>query len=137
MADRADFIWLFFRFKGRVNRAAYSLSFLFMLMVVSFPLYQYMRVMPDIDVADMAEMADVPLSAAAQLWSTVFLFVLIAFLWGHIATSIKRLHDIGKPGIMVLSLFIPVVSIVAFVALCIWPGDAGPNRYGQRSNAAG
>ena len=41
-------------------------------------------------------------------------------------SSVKRLHDIGRPGIIALSLFIPVVSIVAFIALCLFPGNPGP-----------
>jgi uncharacterized membrane protein YhaH (DUF805 family) len=122
LPDRNELTWLFFRFSGRLNRAAYILTFLFMLVVMSFPLYQFMRVPQE--------------SAAAQAWSTVFGIVFLVFLWGHIASSVKRLHDMGKPGIMAVSLFIPVVSIIAFLVLCIFPGDAGPNNYGQRTNSA-
>ncbi|TGQ03192.1 DUF805 domain-containing protein, partial [Mesorhizobium sp. M00.F.Ca.ET.217.01.1.1] len=31
-------------------------------------------------------------------------------------------------------LFVPVVSIVAFLVLCLFPGQPGPNRYGRRTN---
>lgn len=132
MPNSPDFIWLFFKASGRIGRAAYALSFLFMLVVVSFPLYQFMRLMPDMD---LAEMPEVPLSSAAEAWSMIFMLTLIIFLWGHIVTSIKRLHDLGRPGIMAVALFIPVVSVIAFVVLCAFPGEAGPNRYGQRTNA--
>lgn len=120
LPDRSAFFWLFFRFSGRVSRAAYILGFMFMLVVVSFPLYQYMRVPVE--------------SGAAQIWSLLFGIVFIAFLWAHVAFSVKRLHDMGKPGLFAVSLFVPVVSIIAFVLLCIYPGDPGPNQYGQQTN---
>ncbi|WP_269930929.1 DUF805 domain-containing protein [Aminobacter sp. HY435] len=123
MPDKTDFLWLFFRLSGRVNRAAYILGFLFMLMVVSFPLYQFMRVPPE--------------SGAAQVWSMLFGLTFLVFLWAHIAFSVKRLHDFDKPGLFAVALFIPIVSIIAFVALCFYPGTPGPNQFGARTNAPG
>lgn len=120
LPDRTALFWLFFRFSGRVNRAAFILTFLLMLVVVSFPLYQFMRVPAE--------------SPAAQTWSVLFGVTFLVFLWSHVALSVKRLHDIDKPGIFAAALFIPVVSILAFLAFCIFPGTPGPNRYGERSN---
>lgn len=117
------FFWLFFRFSGRVNRTAYLLAFLFTAVAVSFPLYQFMRVPAE--------------SQAAQIWSLLFGLTFLACLWVHVATSVKRLHDMGKPGILVLSLFIPVVSLVVFAILCLFPGSIGPNRYAYQTNSAG
>jgi uncharacterized membrane protein YhaH (DUF805 family) len=122
LPDKDELIWLFFRFNGRLGRAAFVLTAMFWVVVVSFPLYQFMRVSPD--------------STAAQAWSAVFGMTFIVFLWVHVASAVKRLHDMGKPGIMAVALFIPVVSIVAFIALCLFPGDAGRNRYGQFTNSA-
>lgn len=121
MPNNVDFFWLFFRFSGRVNRAAYLLGFLFMLVVMSFPLYQFMRVHPE--------------SGAAQLWSMLFGATFLTFLWAHIAFSVKRLHDFDKPGLFAVALFIPVVSIFAFIALCFFPGTPGPNQFGDTTNA--
>jgi uncharacterized membrane protein YhaH (DUF805 family) len=53
----------------------------------------------------------------------------------HIAFSVKRLHDIGRPGIIAAVLFVPVISIIAFVALCAIPGNPGPNQYGDRADS--
>ena len=121
MPEKERLIWLFFRFSGRVNRAAYILGFLFMTVVMSFPLYQFMRVPVESD--------------AARMWSLVFGVTLLGFIWVHVAFSVKRLHDIDKPGIISLALFVPFISIVAFIALCIIPGTPGPNRYGLLPNA--
>lgn len=120
MPDKSQLFWLFFRFSGRVNRAAYVLGFLFMLVVMSFPLYQFMRVHPE--------------SGAAQIWSMLFGLTFLIFLWAHIAFSVKRLHDFDKPGLFAVALFIPVVSIFAFVALCFYPGTPGPNKFGYQTN---
>jgi uncharacterized membrane protein YhaH (DUF805 family) len=121
LPNNVDFFWLFFRFSGRVNRAAYLLGFLFMLVVMSFPLYQFMRVHPE--------------SGAAQVWSMLFGATFLTFLWAHIAFSVKRLHDFDKPGLFAVALFIPVVSIFAFIALCFFPGTPGPNQFGNTTNA--
>lgn len=122
LPEKNKFIWLFFRFSGRLSRVAFLLTFLLMVVVVSFPLYQFMRVPAE--------------SLAGQTWSVLFGLIFVAFLWIHIATSVKRLHDMGKPGILAVSLFIPVVSIVVFLILCLFPGNPGPNQYGQYANSA-
>ncbi|TGS22214.1 DUF805 domain-containing protein, partial [Mesorhizobium sp. M2D.F.Ca.ET.185.01.1.1] len=73
-------------------------------------------------------------SAESNMWSFVFFLTFLASLWSNIALAVKRLHDLDKPGIAALILFVPVVSIVAFLVLCLFPGQAGPNRYGRRTN---
>ena len=45
--------------------------------------------------------------------------------------TIKRLHDIGYPGPLAICLFIPVLSPVVFIALCLWPGKPEANEYGS------
>ena len=113
--------WLFFRFRGRVSRAAYFLAGLFLAIVQAFLLYRFTLAPQD--------------SAESQVWALAFWLAMLASLWSNVALGVKRLHDFGKPGIIAAALFIPVISIVAFVALCLFPGDPGPNRYGDRPNA--
>jgi uncharacterized membrane protein YhaH (DUF805 family) len=74
-------------------------------------------------------------SPASESWATAFSVALFISLWCNFALSVKRLHDFGKPGFFAVSLFIPIVSIAAFIILCIYPGEPGPNRYGERTNA--
>ena len=55
-----------------------------------------------------------------------------------IAMNIRRMHDIGKPGITVLwcylgSLCCGIGSIVLLVFACM-PGQQGPNQYGPSPN---
>lgn len=121
MPEKDKLIWLFFRFSGRVSRAAYFLAGLLLAIVQAFLLYRFTLVPED--------------STAGQGWAVAFWLVMVVAIWSNIALSVKRLHDIGKPGIIAAALFIPIVSIVAFIALCLIPGNPGPNQYGSRPNA--
>lgn len=121
MPETNKLVWLFFRFSGRVNRAAYFLAGLLLAVVQAFLLYRFMLVAED--------------SPSGQGWAVAFWIVMILAIWANIALSVKRLHDIGKPGPIALALFIPVISIIAFIALCLIPGNPGPNQYGQHTNA--
>jgi uncharacterized membrane protein YhaH (DUF805 family) len=121
LADSKTFFWFFFKLRGRVGRAAYFLGFLFMMIAVSFPLYQFMRFPEE--------------APAAQAWSLVFGIAFFAALWSHVAMTVKRFHDLGRTGFMSLSLFIPVISIIAFIYLCVTPGTAGPNLYGRLADS--
>ncbi|MCX7306178.1 MAG: DUF805 domain-containing protein [Hyphomicrobiales bacterium] len=121
MPEKDKLIWLFFRFSGRVSRAAYFLAGLLIAIVQAFLLYRFTLVPQE--------------STAGQGWAAAFWLVMVVAIWANVALSVKRLHDVGKPGLMAVALFIPVISIIAFIALCLIPGEAGPNRYGQLSNA--
>jgi uncharacterized membrane protein YhaH (DUF805 family) len=63
-----------------------------------------------------------------------FWAVVLVSIWSNVALGVKRLHDLDRPGIIAASLFIPVISIIAFLVLCIFPGTPGPNRYGAATN---
>lgn len=117
----SSLFWLFFALSGRVSRAAYFLAGLLMAVIQVFLFYRFSLAPVD--------------SMASQTWANAFTIALFISLWCNFALSVKRLHDFGKPGFFALSLFIPFVSIAAFVILCIFPGDPGTNQYGQRTNA--
>lgn len=121
MRDATELIWLFFSFSGRVARAAYFLAGLLLAVAQAFLLYRFTLVAPD--------------SAAGQGWAVSFWAVFLVSLWSNVALGVKRLHDIDKPGLYAVALFVPVVSIAAFIALCAMPGTPGPNRYGPYANA--
>ena len=69
------------------------------------------------------------------MWAVAFWVVVIISVWSSVALGVKRLHDIGRPGLFAVALFVPILSIIAFVALCLLAGEEGPNRYGQRTNS--
>jgi len=121
LPDKDKLLWLFFRFSGRVSRAVYFLAGLLLAIVQAFLLYRFTLVPEG--------------TSESQGWAAAFFVVMIVSLWANVALSVKRLHDIGKPGIIAAALFIPVISIVAFIALCLFPGNPGPNQYGDQPNA--
>lgn len=114
-------IWLFFGLSGRVGRAPYFLAGLLVALLQAFPLYR-LTILPED-------------SAEVEFWATLFWAAFLLSVWSNVALGVKRLHDFGKPGIFAVALFIPVVSIVAFLVFCLYPGDAGANAYGERTNA--
>lgn len=56
-------------------------------------------------------------------------FALI-FLWGALALSAQRLHDIGRSGASLLILLIPVLGPIWVLLLLLRKGGEGNNRYG-------
>ena len=121
LPDRSQIIWLFFRTSGRVSRMAYFLAGLLVAIVQAFPLYRFTLVAEG--------------TTESEVWSVLFLIAFLASLWSNIALAVKRLHDFGKNGLAAGMLFVPVVSFVALFVLCLFPGDPGPNRYGERTNS--
>jgi uncharacterized membrane protein YhaH (DUF805 family) len=113
--------WLFFSPSGRIGRLPFLFSWLFWFAVGSIFLMQVLK--------NEAEDTALALWTMALIVSGVLSTVSIAML------AIKRLHDIGYPGPLALCLFIPVLSPIVFIALCLWPGADGANEYGSRRNA--
>ena len=67
-----------------------------------------------------------------MLGTPLILLAVLAFLPGLITASIRRLHDIGKSGWMLLLFMIPLVN---FILMIMWfiadAGQPGPNQYGE------
>jgi uncharacterized membrane protein YhaH (DUF805 family) len=119
--DSRQLVWLFFGVSGRVGRAAYFLAGLLAQLVPAFVLYRFMLV-PET-------------SPVGETLALIFWLALILSVWSSLSLGIKRLHDFGQPGIVSVSLLVPVISYVVFLFLCFYPGDAGPNRFGACTDA--
>lgn len=115
--------WLFFSPSGRIGRLPFFLSWLFWFAVGCVFLMQVLK--------NETEDTALALWTLALIVSGVLSTVSIAML------AIKRLHDIGYPGPLALCLFIPVLSPIVFIALCLWPGTKGENEFGSPSNGPG
>lgn len=59
----------------------------------------------------------------------------LAVLIPNIALGIRRFHDIGKPALWVILLFIPLVNLIIMLIFLTKPSD-GPNQYGEGPQAA-
>jgi uncharacterized membrane protein YhaH (DUF805 family) len=71
-------------------------------------------------------------------WANILVVALgfVVLVWVEIATSIRRLHDIGLSGWFCLFALIPFLGLVFWlVVLGLTPGAPGLNRYGLPPNA--
>jgi len=59
------------------------------------------------------------------------LFYLIGILPPTFAVIVRRLHDLGKSGWMLLVLFVPFIGNIWFIVLMATNGQSGSNRYGK------
>lgn len=57
------------------------------------------------------------------------LYALVVFIPG-LAVAVRRLHDIGKSGWMILVALIPIVGAIWLIVLFVTEGVAGENEYG-------
>lgn len=58
-----------------------------------------------------------------------FLYALAIFIPG-LAVAVRRLHDVGKSGWMLLIALIPIIGAIWLLVLYCIEGDAGENKYG-------
>jgi uncharacterized membrane protein YhaH (DUF805 family) len=54
---------------------------------------------------------------------------LIAMLLPSVAVTVRRLHDTGKPGCYIFTVFIPIYGIIWLIVMLCGMGDEGPNLY--------
>lgn len=113
-----QFLWLFFSFSGRVNRAAYALAGMLLYLLRIFPVYK---------------LVNAPDEVSQAYWGTVFVYTAVVSLVAGIPLTAKRLQDIGRPGWF--AGFYVIADILLYIPLCFIPGESGPNRYGKRTNA--
>lgn len=58
------------------------------------------------------------------------LYVLAMFIPG-LAVSVRRLHDVGKSGWMILITLIPLIGPIWLLVLILTDSNPGENKYGQ------
>lgn len=119
-ASEKSMQWLFFSPSGRIGRQPFLLGWLFWLTILSCAFARILANETD--------------PGALTLWVILTVVTGIASTASVFLLTVKRLHDIGQPGMLALFLFLPVISPVMVLALCFWPGDAGPNDFGHRAN---
>lgn len=98
-------------FKGRARRKEYWMFTLF-----------------DLIFTIAAMLIDAILWAELPIFETLFgLFILIPSL----AVEVRRLHDIGKSGWMILIALIPIVGIIWLIVLLCKDSEPGSNNWGD------
>ncbi|MBC7195893.1 MAG: DUF805 domain-containing protein [Deferribacterales bacterium] len=71
-------------------------------------------------------------TASPELGYGVFysLYGLATFIPG-LAVSVRRLHDVGKSGWMILIALIPLIGAIWLLVLMVTDSNPGENKYGQ------
>ena len=59
-----------------------------------------------------------------------FLYALVVLIPG-LAVGVRRLHDVGKSGWMMLIALIPIVGAIWLLVLMVTDSTVGENQYGQ------
>ncbi len=58
------------------------------------------------------------------------LFYIVVFIF-TIFITFRRFHDLGKSGLYVLAMLVPVFNVYLLLGLLLRSGTAGPNQYGD------
>jgi uncharacterized membrane protein YhaH (DUF805 family) len=60
----------------------------------------------------------------------------LAMFVPNLAVSVRRLHDVGKSGWMLLIALIPIIGAIWFIVLTLTGSDSGENQYGVNPKEA-
>lgn len=104
-------------FEGRARRKEYWMFFLINFLI-------------SIGFTILASIAGSISNGLAMIFSSISMLYSLAVLIPGIAVGIRRLHDIGKSGWMLLVAFIPIAGAIWLIVLLATEGDHGTNEYG-------
>ena len=103
----------FSEFTGRTQRREF-----WMFMLCNFIVYLILGIL-----------GSIPL--LGKLFNVVSVLYSIVILVPSIAVGVRRLHDTGKTGFLMLLTLIPVVGAIIVLVLCAYEGNSGINQYGS------
>ena len=113
--------WLFFSPSGRLSRQPYVMSFLFWFVLQAVAIGQMF--------AAERQHNDAMLALATLGLIVVGLISIVSM----VMLTIKRVHDMGYPGMLAFLIFVPVVSFFALICFLFWPSGP-PNDFGDYPN---
>ena len=63
-------------------------------------------------------------------YGPIYLLYVVALIIPGIAVSVRRLHDLGKSGVMLFLVLIPIIGAIWLFILFLKEGEEGENEYG-------
>lgn len=108
--------WALFSFRGRIARQSFILGALLMFAVFAVIVARILAVEGN--------------ESATVFWGLVTLAFFGFAIWGTLALTVKRLHDLGQPGALAVVMFIPTINFIAAIALMILPSSPKTNEHG-------
>jgi uncharacterized membrane protein YhaH (DUF805 family) len=115
-SDRVSVRWALFSFRGRLGRQSFILGQLFMLSLFAVVIARIVAVDGNED--------------ATTFWGFVFIGLGAISTWSSFALTVKRLHDIGQPGMLSVILLVPTVGLVFVIVLMFLPSKPETNKWG-------
>lgn len=120
-------------FAGRARRKEYWSYVLFVWVTMFVLMYLDAALGLGGTASGYAEGGSVGFNMSGGLLSLLFLFATIV---PSLAVAVRRLHDVGKSGWMLLIALIPLLGWLYLLFLYVQPGTAGPNAYGADPKGA-
>lgn len=121
MEQEPSHVWFFFSPSGRLSRGPYALGVLFWFSLQFAAIGQLFA-------GDRLNSDGILILGFLALMITALLSVA-----SLVMLTIKRVHDIGHPGLLAFLIFVPVVSFFALVFFLVFPSGP-PNDYGSYPN---
>ncbi|MEL6568478.1 MAG: DUF805 domain-containing protein [Pseudomonadota bacterium] len=132
MVSFPDAVKLFFKnytnFQGRSRRSEYWWVQLFLLLVL---------IVPYILMFSVGGLASGEPNAIGMIMLAIIGIFGLAIILPGIALAVRRFHDLGQTGWLVLAFavagLIPIVGLIASIGQIVWfcfPGTNGPNKFG-------
>ena len=121
MEQEPSRVWFFFSPSGRLSRGPYALGILFwfaLQFAAIGQLFAGQRLHSD---------------GILILGFLTMLVVALLSVISMVMLTIKRVHDIGHPGLIAFLIFVPVVSFFALLFFLLFPSGP-PNDYGYYAN---
>jgi len=107
-------------FDGRSRRKEFWIFVLFNVLII--PALFVTRFLPPWDTG---------LSGAGEVALSIpFALYILAVIIPGLAVTVRRLHDTGKSGWMILLCLIPIVGGIIVLVFTLLDSDPGPNQYG-------
>ena len=120
-------------FRGRSRRKEYWMWVLFVIVALFLLMYADAALGLGGRASGYAEGGSIGFNMTGGLLTGLFA---LAVLIPGLAVGVRRLHDVGKSGWMLLLAVIPFVNFY-LLYLLVQPGDPGPNAYGPDPKGAG
>lgn len=114
-------LWFFFSPSGRLSRGPYALGILFWFAL------QFAAI------GQMFAGDRLNADGLLILGFVVLIVVALSSVLSMVMLTIKRVHDIGHPGLLAFLIFVPVVSFFALGFFLLFPSGP-PNDYGTYPN---
>jgi uncharacterized membrane protein YhaH (DUF805 family) len=67
----------------------------------------------------------------ASPYGIIYLIYSLVVFLPSLAVSVRRLHDVGKSGWMLLVSFIPLVGAIWLIVLAVTDSQPGSNKWGE------